>query len=100
LSPATEHDPGREAAKVMFEIYREGGYDRRFRVIYFTELNEHNRDHELNRCLGGDSLYSGFLREDARVEARKVIGSILRRLNDGEEIPPAQVEGELRVHLA
>ncbi|MFP5450401.1 MAG: hypothetical protein ACLGG9_01485 [Thermoleophilia bacterium] len=100
MSPVTERDPDRPAAKVMFEIYREGGYDRRFRVIYFTELNEHNRDHELNRCLAGESLYSGFLREEARAEARRVIASLLRRLNDGEEVLPDQVEGELRLHLA
>lgn len=100
MSPATEHDPHRAAAKVMFEIYREGGYDRRFRVIYFTELNEHNRDHELNRCLAGESFYSGYLREDARKEARPAIASILGRLNDGEEMRPDEVEGELQAHLA
>jgi hypothetical protein len=100
LAPATEHDPGRVAAKVMFEIYREGGYDRRFRVIYFTELNEHNRDHELNRCLAGESFYSGYVREDARKEARQRIAGILGRLNDGEDLGPADVEGELQPHLA
>lgn len=100
MSPASSHDPGRVAAKVMFEIYREGGYDRRFRVIYFTELNDRNREHELNRCLAGESYLSGYVREDARKEARAVIGEVLRRLNDGEEIPPERVEGELAPHLA
>ena len=100
MSPATSHDPGRVAAKVMFEIYREGGYDRRYRVIYFTELNDHNRDHELNRCLAGESFYSGYIREDARKEARAVISDVLRRLNDGEEIPPEGVQAALAPHLA
>ena len=98
--PAGADTAGREAAKVMFEIYREGGYDRRFRVIYFTELGEHNRDTELNRCLAGDSYLSGYLREDARKEGRAVISAVLRRLNDGEEIPSDEVRGELEAHLA
>jgi hypothetical protein len=29
-----------------------------------------------------------------------VITSILRRLNDGEDMEPAEVEGELQPHLA
>jgi hypothetical protein len=100
LPPATEHDPGRVAAKIMFEIFREGGYDRRFRVIYFTDLGDHNRDHEMNRCLAGQSVYSGYLREDARKEARQAINGILRRLNDGEAMAPGEVGDELRRHLA
>ena len=37
--------------KVMFEIYREAGYGRKYRVVYFTELNEHNKEAEINRAL-------------------------------------------------
>ena len=51
MAPVDE--AARAAAKIMFEVYREGGYDRRYRVVYFTELNDHNRDTELNRCLAG-----------------------------------------------
>ena len=92
--------PGRASAKIMFEVYREGGYDRRYRVVYFTDLNDHNRDAELNRCLAGESFYSGYLAESARKEARAVISAALRRLNDGEELTPAQLEAELAPHLA
>ena len=88
------------AAKIMFEVYREGGYDRRYRVVYFTELNDHNRDTELNRCLAGTSFYSSFLREDSRKDARIVINRALERLNDGEDLTPAQLEAELGPHLA
>ena len=56
-------DTAGRGAKIMFEVYREGGYDRRYRVVYFTELNDHNRDTELNRCLAGQSFLSGFLAE-------------------------------------
>ena len=49
--------------------------DRRYRVVYFTELNDHNRDTELNRCLAGESFYSGFLSEASRKDARAIISS-------------------------
>jgi hypothetical protein len=84
----------------MFEVYREGGYDRRYRVCYFTELNDHNRDTELNRCLAGESFYSGYLAESARKDARAVIGQALKRLNDGEDLAPAELEAELAPYLA
>ena len=37
--------------KTMFEIYREGSYDRHYRVVYYTDLNEHNKESEINRQL-------------------------------------------------
>jgi hypothetical protein len=88
------------AAKIMFEVYREGGYDRRYRVVYFTELNDHNRDTELNRCLGGESFLSGYLAEASRKEGRAVISSALKRLNDGEPLAPDDLREELQPHLA
>ena len=93
-------EAARSAAKIMFEVYREGGYDRRYRVVYFTELNDHNRDHELNRCLAGESFLSGFLTEASRKEARAIISDALKRLNDGEELTPAGLEAELTPHMA
>ena len=84
----------------MFEVYREGGYDRRYRVVYFTELNDNNRDTELNRCIAGTSFYSSFIREDLRKDARIVINKALERLNDGEDLTPAQLEAELGAFLA
>ena len=47
----------------MFEIYREGGYNRRYRVVYFTELDDHNRDHEIDRGVAGDNFLDGSLAE-------------------------------------
>ena len=90
----------RATGRIMFEVYREGGYDRRYRVVYFTELNDHNRDTELNRCLAGESFYSGYLWESSRKEARAVISSALVRLNDGEALVPGDLERELQPHLA
>jgi hypothetical protein len=98
--PAPGEATAQSAAKIMFEVYREGGYDRRYRVVYFTELNDHNRDHELNRCLAGESFLSGFVAESSRKEARAIITDAIRRLNDGEELTPAGLEAELTPHLA
>lgn len=88
------------AAKIMFEVYREGGYDRRYRVVYFTELNDHNRDTELNRCLAGESFFSGYLSEASRKDGRAVISAALKRLNDGEALTAEGLKAELEPHLA
>ena len=93
-------DGTRGGPKIMFEVYREGGYDRRYRVVYFTELDDRNRDHELNRCLAGESFLSGYLAQDSRREARAVIGSALERLNDGDGLTPEALAAELEPHLA
>jgi len=75
-----------ESDKVMFEIYREEGYNRRFKVIYFTELNDHNREFEINRALAGEHFFDGFIKNFKREEAKEKIAGILRRLNDGEAV--------------
>jgi len=92
-------EASRAGAKIMFEVYREGGYDRRYRVVYFTELNDHNRDTELNRCLAGESFMSGYLSETSRKEGRAVIAAALARLNDGEELTPDDLRSELGERL-
>jgi hypothetical protein len=97
---ASAADTARAGAKIMFEVYREGGYDRRYRVVYFTELNDHNRDHELDRCLAGETFLSGFLAEASRKDARAIITGALRRLNDGDGLTPEGLAAELGPHLA
>jgi hypothetical protein len=97
LAPVDE--ASRATAKVMFEVYREGGYDRRYRVVYFTELDDHNRDAELNRCLAGETFLSGYLSEASRKDSRVIIRDALKRLNDGEDLTPAALEAELSAHM-
>ena len=41
-----------ESDKVMFEIYRETEYTGRYRVVYFTELQDHNKETEINHAHG------------------------------------------------
>ncbi len=84
-----------ESDKVMFEIYREPDYNRAYRVVYFTELGEHNKEYEINRALSGEHFYDGFIRNYRKDEAKKIIEGLLRRLNAGEALSPDDVESAL-----
>jgi hypothetical protein len=86
--------------KVMFEIYREAGYDRLYRVVFFTELDEHNKEVEIARATAGEHYYDGFLRIDTLPQAKRIIAELLERLNRGEVIEPAEVERQLASHQA
>ncbi len=81
--------------KIMFEIFREAGYDRQFRVVFFTELDEHNKEREINRALTGEHLFDGFIAELHKDEGKRRIDTLLRRLNAGEPIGPAEIEAAL-----
>ena len=89
-----------EADKVMFEIYREAAYTGKYRVVYFTELNENNKEFEINRALSGEHFYDGFIKNYRKEEAKDIIEALLRRMNDGEKLTPADVEQALGVHSA
>ncbi|MBO0722252.1 MAG: hypothetical protein J2P41_15610 [Blastocatellia bacterium] len=84
----------------MFEIYREASYNRRYKVVYFTELNEHNKETEINRALAGDHYFDGFINGIRKEEAKAVIERALARLNDGEAVRPEELEKELEGYLA
>jgi hypothetical protein len=75
--------------RTMFEIYRESGYARKVRVVYFTELNDHNRETEISRAMAGEHLYDGFIRDHAKDEAKRIIAQFVERLNHGE---PLEIE--------
>lgn len=89
----------RESDKVMFEIYREASYNRHFKVVYFTELNEHNKETEINRALAGEHFFDGFLSNVRKDEARVIIDQTLERLNNGEPVRPEELERELAAYL-
>lgn len=88
------------SAKIMFEVYREEGYDRRYRVVYFTELNDHNKEQEINRALAGRHFLDGFIREKRKEEAKEIIDAFLRRLNGGEEPSAEELVAVLGEHSA
>jgi hypothetical protein len=89
-----------ESDKVMFEIYREAAYTGKYRVVYYTELNENNKEWEINRALSGEHFYDGFIKNYRKDEAKDIVDSILKRLNDGEKLSPEDVENALSEHIA
>jgi len=84
--PKEEVSKVKEADKVMFEIYREAGYDRAYRVVYFTELDERNRDQEISRAMAGEHVADGYIACAHLEDAKLAIAGILERLNDGEAL--------------
>ena len=85
-----------ESDKIMFEIYREPTYSGQYRVVYFTELQDHNKETEINRAMAGEHFYDGFIRNYRKEQAKASIDRILERLNSGERLSPDDVERELK----
>jgi hypothetical protein len=74
--------------RIMFEIYRESTYSGQYRVVYFTELNDHNRDTEINRALAGEHFFDGFIKSFRKDEAKCIIEGVISQLNAGKEVDP------------
>jgi hypothetical protein len=89
-----------ESDKVMFEIYRDKTYSGKYRVVYYTELDDHNKDTEINRAMAGESFYDGFLKNFRKEEGKQVIERFLARLNDGEKVDPAELARALGEYTA
>jgi hypothetical protein len=89
-----------ESDKTMFEVYRENTYGSRFRVVYFTELQDHNKEHEINRAMAGEHFLDGFIKDLRKEEAKAVIDRLLDRMNSGETLAPDQFLAALGDHLA
>ncbi len=89
-----------ESDKVMFEIYRDTEYSGEYRVVYFTELQDHNKETEINHAMAGEHFYDGFIKNYRKDEAKAIIDSLVRRLNRGERMEPKEVESALGGHLA
>ena len=89
-----------ESDKVMFEIYRDSTYSGKYRVVYYTELNENNKEWEINKAMAGEHFYDGFIRNFGKDEAKDIIDAVLKRLNEGEKLGPDDVEAALGEHSA
>ncbi len=87
---------GIESDKVMFEIYRDPVYNGKYRVVYFTELNDHNREQEFNHALRGDHVFDGFIRNYGKERAKETISRLLERLNSGERVVADEIARELQ----
>jgi hypothetical protein len=89
-----------ESDKIMFEIYRETTYQGRYKVVYFTELQDHNREFEIDRAMAGEHFLDGFIRGLRKQEAKDAIDRILQRLNAGEAVDAMEVRKELTPFMA
>jgi len=87
-----------ESDKTMFEIYRETTYSGEYRVVYFTELQDHNKEMEINRAMAGEHFMDGFIRDYRKDEAKAIIDGMLSRLNGGERLQPDDVIAALGNH--
>jgi len=85
--------------RVMFEIYRDAEDTGKFRVVYFTELGEHERELEIAAAFRGDHVFDGFILTRERFEAKKVINTILDRLNGGEPVAQADIARQLGPYM-
>lgn len=84
-----------ETDKIMFQVYREAGYNRKYRVVYFTELHDHNRETEINRALAGEAFFEGFIRNFKKDQAKQIIENVIQKLNDGEVVDPEDLARNL-----
>ena len=89
-----------DTKKVMFEIYREASYSGRYKVVYFTELGEHDKETEIQEAMRGEHVFDGFLLHRERNQAKQIVDEILERLNRGEDIDPNTIEQNLQPYLA
>lgn len=81
--------------RVMFEIYRDAEDAGKYRVVYFTELGEHERELEIAAAFRGDHVFDGFILTRERVQAKRTINALLDRLNSGEPVTQAEMAREL-----
>lgn len=82
--------------RIMFEIYREPEDNGSYRVVYFTELGEHEREIEIGNALRGNHVFDGYILSRDRWEAKQAIGRILDELNRGARMGPNEIELELK----
>jgi hypothetical protein len=87
-----------ESDKIMFEIYKDTLYNKKFRVVYYTELNEHNKHSEISRALGGNSYFDGFIKDYKKQEAKQIIEEIVNSLNEGTEISKEDIREKLKAY--
>lgn len=85
--------------KTMFEIYRETEWSRAFHFLFYTELEEHARENEIAKAAKGETVFSGFVADAAKEDARKVITELVDELNDMDEDEAGMPEADIRARL-
>ncbi len=70
-----------ESDKTMFEIYREKEFNKKFRVVYYTELTEHNKETEINKALNGETIFDGLISDKSKEKGKYIIKEIINEMN-------------------
>jgi hypothetical protein len=89
-----------DTKKVMFEIYRDAALSGKYKVVYFTELGEHEKETEIADAMRGEHVYDGFLLHRECNQAKQALELILDRLNRGELIDNTTIDQMLQPFLA
>jgi hypothetical protein len=89
-----------DTKKVMFEIYRDSDFNGKFKVVYFTELGEHDKEKEIEDAMRGEHIFDGYLRNHNKQEGKRIVTEILERLNAGQRLSPSDMERELKPFMA
>lgn len=86
-------------ASVMFEIYRERLGEAPHRVVYYTEIDERQRDAEIARAEAGDSVYHGFIAVAHLPQAKRVIRTLLERLDGDTPVATPEIDAALAPYV-
>lgn len=90
-----------ESDKTMFEIYREKEFNKKFKVVYYTELTEHNKESEINRAMNGETVFDGFLKDSLKEKGKGVIRELIKDMNaDGNAMISEDIKKKLDEYLA
>ncbi len=89
-----------DSKKVMFEIYRDTAFGGGYKVVYFTELGEHDKEKEIEDAMRGEHVYDGFLLHRESQLGKREVAAILDRLNGGEALDASEIGEKLRPFLA
>ncbi|MEO8209108.1 MAG: hypothetical protein ABI840_00995 [bacterium] len=90
-----------ESDKTMFEIYREKEFNKKFKVVYYTELTEHNKEVEINRALSGQTIFDGFIKDNSKELGKVVIKEILNEMNSkSESLSADEIKKRLSEYLS
>jgi hypothetical protein len=85
--------------RTMFEIYRESDYNRSFHYLFYTDLDEHAREHEIARAASGETVFTGYLHDATKERAREIVESIVDLLNDMDEATAGMSAAEIAARL-
>mgnify|MGYP003524059190 FL=1 len=75
-----------ESEKTMFEIYREKEFNKKFKVVYYTELTEHNKEAEINHALNGETIFDGFIKDISKEQGKILIKELVDEMNSGAKV--------------